>query len=118
MQIQVNTDDNIPGFDGLTQDVQTQVEAVLGRFSGQITRVEVHLSDTNAAKAGGADKRCMMEIRLAGQQPLAVTHMAANLPEAYRGAAEKAKSRVESTLGKLANVKGGTSIKDGMLTED
>lgn len=51
MQIQVNTDDNIEGHDTLTAQVEAEILDSLSRFAAQITRVEVHLSDENAANA-------------------------------------------------------------------
>ena len=79
MQIHINTDHNIHGYESAAASVLTTVENALRRFSSQITRVEVHLGDENASKRGGNDKRCMMEARLEGQQPVAVTHHAATV---------------------------------------
>lgn len=110
MQIQVNTDDNVEGQE-LARRIEGKVSASLSRFSGQITRVEVHLSDENAGKSGGMDKRCLMEARPTGHQPLAVSHQAATLEEAFSGAAKKLQRSLESTLGRLGNRKGGSSIR-------
>jgi hypothetical protein len=112
MQIQFNTDYNVEGHDALAQQVTAEIENVLGRFSDQLTRIEVHLSDENADKSGGADKRCLMEARPTGRQPMAVTHQAGTLEEAYRGAARKLRSMAESTFGKLEDQKGAASIRD------
>ena len=102
MIIQVNTDSNIEGNRELAQQIKTVVENSLERFGGQITRVEVHLSDENSDKKFGTeDKRCLLEARLAGLQPLAVTHEAATLEEAVEGAVEKLKRSLDSTLGRL-----------------
>ncbi len=109
MQVQVNTDNNIDGRDEFIRRVEAEVEGTLGRFADQITRVEVHLSDANAAKSGGDDKRCLMEARLAGRQPVAVSHEAATLEEAVDGAADKMKRSLDSTLGRLGGHKGQTS---------
>ncbi len=102
MKIQINTDNNIEGSDELTQQTQAVVESALERFAQQITRVEVHLSDENSQK-GGNDKRCVMEARLEGRRPEAVTHQAASLSDAVDGAAEKLKASIESTLGRLSS---------------
>lgn len=101
MHIQINTDHNIAGREELAIHVKGVVEAALGRFSDRITRVEVHLSDQNGDKSGQDDKRCMVEARLEGRQPIAVTHQAASLDDAVEGAAEKLKRSLESTLGRL-----------------
>lgn len=105
MQIQVNTDSSIEGREKLADHVQSVVETLLSRFSSRITRVEVHLSDENRRKGGPDDKRCMMEARIGGSQPTAVTHQAATLEQAVEGAAEKLKRSIESTLGRLQNAR-------------
>jgi ribosome-associated translation inhibitor RaiA len=111
MQIQVNTDNNTEGREGLTRHVEAEVESALVRFSDRITRVEVHLSDENAGKAGGGEKRCVMEARLAGRKPVAVTVEHSTLPEAISSASKKLEHLLESTLGRLSDHKGGTSIR-------
>jgi len=112
MQIQVNTDDNVEGREELIGKVEAEVGATLARFSDQVTRVEVHLGDENAGKSGSADKRCRMEARPAGQQPVAVTHHAATLEEAYDGAAKKLMNLLETKFGRQNDHKGAASIRD------
>ncbi|MDQ2076865.1 HPF/RaiA family ribosome-associated protein [Marinimicrobium sp. ABcell2] len=101
MQIQVNTDNNIQGQQSLAERVRETVVSNLGRFERQITRVEVHLSDENGAKSGAQDKRCLMEVRLGGRQPMAVTDQSDSLEQAINGAAKKMKTALGSTLGRL-----------------
>ncbi len=113
MQIQVNTDDNVQGREELARRVEAEVTNTLGRFSDQITRIEVHLSDINAGKSGGNDKRCLMEARLAGRNPEAVSHEARTLNEAFTEAARKLRRSLESTLGRLSDQKGADSIRRG-----
>jgi len=98
MQIQVNTDKNIEGNEALAAEVQATVTKALSHFSARVTRVEVHLSDENGTKHGQRDKRCMMEARVEGRQPTAVTCDAATLDQAVAGAADKLKSSLESTV--------------------
>jgi len=101
MQIQVNTDNHIHGRDEIVALVETSVEGAVGRFRDRITRVEAHLSDTNSHKTKGDDIRCVLEARLAGHQPIAVTHQASTVELALSGAADKLERSVESTLGRL-----------------
>lgn len=115
MQIQVNTDDNIEGREALAAKVEAEVEQMLGRFREHLTRIEVHLSDENAARTVGPDKRCLMEARPAGMQPVAVTHQAETLAEAYAGAARKMRSLLDTQLGKRLEAKGAASIRDNPL---
>lgn len=111
MQVQVNTDDNIQGREGLSAWVEDEIKSVLTHFDAHVTRVEVHLSDENAAKAGGGDKRCVMEARPAGLQPVAVSHHAATVHEAVTGAAKKLRTMLASSLGRRTDHKGGASIR-------
>lgn len=101
MQSQINTDRNIEGHEALATQVSGAVDSALSRFSAHITRVEVHLSDENSHKNGQKDKRCMMEARLEGRQPIAATHQAATVDLAVDGAAGKVTRMIERTLGRL-----------------
>lgn len=111
MKIQVNTDDNVEGRERLVRRVEAEVSRTLGHLSDHITRVEVHLSDEDSDKTKGNDKRCLMEARLAGRPPVAVTNHAGSLGAAFGGAAEKLKRSVERTLGRLKDHKGRESIR-------
>jgi len=101
MQVQVNTDHHIKGHEALATSVRATVESALRRSSDHITRVEVHLSDENGDKRGQNDKRCVMEARLEGRQPVAVTYQAATVDEAVDGAAGELTRLIENTLGRL-----------------
>jgi ribosome-associated translation inhibitor RaiA len=118
MQIQVNTGHNIEGHEALTAHVSGVAESALSRFSDHITRVEVHLRDENSDKKVGHDAmRCMMEARLEGYQPIAVTHHAATLDEAVASAAEKLTGMIESTLGRQSDQQNRRTDPDLSLSE-
>jgi len=112
MQVQVNTDDHIEGSVALIAQVEADIRDGLSRFADQITRVEVHLSDENADKGGSDDQRCMIEVRPTGQQPMAVTQQGPSIHEACDGALQKMLSKLESSIGRQNNTKGGHSIRD------
>jgi ribosome-associated translation inhibitor RaiA len=102
MQIHINTDRNIEGREAMAAYVSSETEHALSRFRDHITRVEVHLSDENSDKKGGKDGlRCVMEARLEGHQPIAVTHQAATLDKAVNGAADKLTRLIGSTIGRI-----------------
>ncbi len=105
MQIQVNTDHSIEGHGALAVRIRGVVENALSRMSDHITRVEVHLTDERGPKKGRNDKRCMMEARLEGRQPVAVADEAATVDLAVDGAAAKLARLVEHTLGKLKDLR-------------
>lgn len=100
MHIEIRTDSHIHGGD-VGPYIERTVGSVLAPFVSQITRVEVHLNDANAGKGGADDKRCMIEARLEGRKPQAVTHNADTVEQAVRGAADKMKRLLDSALGKL-----------------
>ena len=107
MQIHINTDRNIDGREALSAYVSSEIEQALSRFNEQITRVEVHLSDENSVKKSGKDDlKCVIEARLEGRQPLAVTHQATTLEQAFSGAADKLTRLIESTLGRSGDQRG------------
>jgi len=101
MKIQVNTDVHIEGNEALAARVSSTVEQALKRFGDDVTRIEVHLGDENGRKSGQQDHRCMLEARLEGRQPVAVTEYAATLEQAVHGAAQKLARMLDSTLGRL-----------------
>ena len=103
MTIQINSDNNITGTEGLSNFVESTVAETLKRFDNQITRVEVHLTDENSHKSGINDKRCMIEARVEGMQPIAVTAHGDTIHEALKSALEKLKSSLDTTLGRLQN---------------
>lgn len=110
MQIQLSTDSNIKGDEQLTREVEAVVEGALGRFGDRITRVEVHLTDeSSSSKARDNDKRCVMEARPAGLQPITVTHQGPTLDQALNGCAKKLEKTLKRNFGRLDDHKGRTS---------
>jgi len=111
MQVQLNTDSRVQGVESLATWVETELKGKLARFRDQITRIEVHLSDVNGERVGGGEKRCLLEARLTGRQPVAVSHNADKVADAVYGAADKMLRALDSALGKARNVKGGETIR-------
>ena len=102
MQIQINSDRNIQADERLAEFVRETLKNKLERFSDHITRIEVHLSDENShIKQDGNDKRCLLEARLQGMEPMAVTEHAAEVGQAVTGAADKMQRKLSSVIGKL-----------------
>lgn len=100
MQIQLNTDSSIQGSDTMNQWATSEITERLARFRDHITRVEVHLTDVNGSRSGEMNKRCMLEVRLAGRQPIAVTHVADRVADALVGACTKLQNALDTALGK------------------
>jgi ribosome-associated translation inhibitor RaiA len=105
MTIQFNTDSNVKVSEKQRDPLISLISEELSRFSNQITRVEVHLTDENGDKKGLNDKRCMIEARLSGMNPVAVTNHANTYEQAVEGAVVKLKTSLNNILGRLGNHK-------------
>ncbi|WAC43472.1 HPF/RaiA family ribosome-associated protein [Pseudomonas sp. SL4(2022)] len=101
MQIQVHSDNHIESSARLVEWVSASVASKLERFDDELTRIVVHLHDDNGAKAGAHDKRCQIEARPKGLQPLSVTHKAESLEQAIEGSIEKLHHALDHQFGKL-----------------
>ena len=99
MQIQINPGD-AGHDDALDARIENAIEDALSRFQDRVTRVEVHLHD-DASQRAADDRRCVMEVRIAGQPPLAVEHSGNDLGEVVRQAAGKLERVVQSRLERL-----------------
>jgi hypothetical protein len=111
MHVQLNTDSRIQGAESLAAWVEGELKDKLARFRDQVTRIEVHLSDVNGDRVGGDEKRCLLEARLTGRQPVAVSHAAPKVADAVYGAADKLLRALDSTLGKARDAKARESIR-------
>ena len=101
MTIQLNTDKNLTIHQEYEDKIKNAINDGLSRFDDLITRLEVHLSDENGSKDGLEDKRCLLEARLSGKEPIAVTNLGNNYDLALNGAINKLKSKLETIAGKL-----------------
>jgi len=101
MTIQLNTDKSLTIHQEYEDKIQTQITEALSRFNDLITRLEVHLSDENGSKDGLDDKRCLLEARISGKEPIAVTNLGNTYDLAITGALTKLKSKLETIAGKL-----------------
>ena len=100
MQIQINADNHLESSAARDDWAHGVVEAAMGHFADNVTRVEVHLSDENVGKGGAAVVRCKMEARVTGRPPIAVSNDAASLDPAVNGAAQKLARATEHAVGR------------------
>jgi hypothetical protein len=102
MRIQINSDKNVVVDAPLASFTRGEVNRALKRFTHELTRVEVHLSDVNSHKPGALDKRCLMEARPARHRPLTASSRAAKIEEAVKGGLTKLQSSLQTFIGRLA----------------
>ena len=103
MQIQFNADHHLTAGEKVTAPLSALITEGLSRFSDQITRVEVHLTDENGKKGGENDKRCVLEARLEGMKSVVVTSHANTHEQAVEAAIHKMKSSLDTITGRLGN---------------
>lgn len=103
MKVEVSADSRLAA--SAIEEISEKITEGLSRFRARLTRVEAHLSDINGPR-GGVDRRCALEARPAGLQPLAVNHQAETDLEAVRGAVDKLTRLLTSTLDRLDDRRG------------
>src|SRR3954454_11374409 len=73
--VEIHTDNYIQSSERLKTQVEALVASAVDRFADRISRARSPLGEENSDTRGGAaDTGCMMEPRLDGRPPLAVTH--------------------------------------------
>lgn len=101
MIILINTDKNLRENEAERADLKLLIRQELKPFIAHINRIDVHLSDENGAKSGFDDKRCMMEVRIEGRLPMAVTAHAETEDLAVAAALENLKELFIDSMRKL-----------------
>lgn len=101
MIVQINTDKHIEGYSRMNEFFSGEIERELERFNDKVTRVEVHLGDENGEKAGKNDKRCLIEVRVEGKSPIAVTTHADSVEKAFSEGVVKIKRSLDTLLEKM-----------------
>jgi len=98
MDIRINTDNHISNSVDFSAELSDSFSEKLGKFSSHITTVEIYLCDENASKSGPDDKKCSIEVRLEGLSPLAASHNADTLRNAFNGASKKIERVVKGAI--------------------
>ena len=101
MKIQFNTDKTIRGEERYQYHFTSVIEETLKRFRHTITRIEIHLSDQNGTKDGSNDTLCLLEARLEGRKPIAVSCKADSEASAVYGASDKLKAMLTTIFGRV-----------------
>jgi hypothetical protein len=111
MLVEINTDNHITSSADFVAKAEGIVASALERFGARVTRACIHFSDENSkAKSHDADKRCAVEARLAGLQPVTVTGYGASLDQALGSALDKLETALDRTLARRDSAKGGVSM--------
>jgi ribosomal subunit interface protein len=87
--------------DALRAYVERSITDGLKHYTERLTRVEVHLKDLNSDKKNGIDKRCLLEARPRGMDPVAVEHDASVFKDAVHQATQKLGRALQHRFEKL-----------------
>jgi hypothetical protein len=102
MQIHVKAGGGARITEDETSQISGIVESSLDRYADRLTTVEVFLSDENSReKHGKLDKRCLIEARSKGFEPLAVEAHADEYLPAVKSCVEKLLHAVEHRIDRL-----------------
>ncbi len=108
MQLLVETDKYITLTDELHARLERKLQSAAGQYQDRITRIQIFLSDVNKEKGGLDDKRCVIEARPSGLDPIAVNHHAPTVELAIDGATARLGNLLDSRFGRLASDRGAT----------
>lgn len=103
MEILINTDNNISGDEEMRTTLKATIANAFDRFSEHLTRIEVKLSDEDGDKNSENDKKCVLEARHKGLQPLAVTGLGSTVENAVDVAIGKMKTSLNTARGRLSS---------------
>ncbi|MFT5641069.1 MAG: hypothetical protein ACI9DJ_002989 [Algoriphagus sp.] len=95
MKTQINTHKSADRDQRQQAYFSTIIAEALKKFQSHITRIEVHLSDQNGIKEGLNNILCLLEARLEGMQPMAVSCQVDTI--------DKSENSLETTLGRRQN---------------
>ena len=103
MKILIETDNNISGTEEMKEPLKAAIANAFDRFSDHLTRIEVKISDENGDKNSDNDKRCVLEVRPKGMQPIVVTSHGDSVAKAVDEAIDKMKTSLDTVMGRLRN---------------
>ncbi len=103
MTIQINTDKNLSVHEEYDNQLEDLLTEELSRFDEHITSLQLPLSDENGNKESQDDKKCLLEARLKGRQPIAVSALANTYDQVVNSAIDKLKTSLETIIGRLRN---------------
>ena len=113
MLIQLHSHQHHDTTQGLPKHVNDLVVKTLNPYRDAITRVEVHLSDVTGHHHTELDTRCLMEARIAGHPPVAITVQDKTIHHALKTAAKKlrhAMDHLHSKAVRRSHKKGNTLV--------
>lgn len=106
MDFQFNTGNQIDGDSAMGTHFETRVRERLARFEARLSRIEVHIRDTDGTRRSGPEGiEVVIEARPTDGNPLTVSEQGSTPEEALGSALQKLMSRLDSVFGKSDRVR-------------
>jgi len=100
MKVRIAHDDHIRPSQPRAEEIEALISSQLSRFGESITSVQVHLSDENGPRFTPDDKRCLIEARLAGREPIVVSQHADTVRRAVALSLGRLERAIDHALGR------------------
>lgn len=101
MQIEIESG-QIDISEAFRRHIIDSLDGVERRWGDRLTRVTMYMQDINSATKGGVDKRCTLEARPAGSDPIVVENVADDAYVAVKGAVDKLGRALANALDRTA----------------
>ncbi|MGE6699659.1 HPF/RaiA family ribosome-associated protein [Hyphomonas sp. NPDC076900] len=106
MDFQFNTGNKVDGDARMQAHFETRFRERLERFKPRLSRIEVHVRDTDGTRREGPDGiEAVIEARPYNGAPLTASDRAATPEEAVGSALQKLVARLDATFGKADRVR-------------
>jgi len=106
MDFQFNTGNKVDGHARMDAHFETRFRERLDRFAPRLSRIEVHVRDTDGTRREGPDGiEAVIEARPYNGDPLTASDRAATPEEAVGSALQKLVARLDATFGKADRVR-------------
>jgi len=103
MTIQLNTDKNVSGHNAFGIKLDSLLSEELSRLIECITSFKAQLSDESSFKDGVNDKKYLLEARVEGRQPIAITGLGSTYDLAINTAIDKLTTCLYTILEHIRN---------------
>lgn len=106
MDIQFNTGNKVDGDARMSAHVEARLRERLARFERRLSRIEVHIRDTDGTRREGPDGiEATLEARPTSGDPIAVTERRETPEAAFGAALQTLVARMDAVFGKSDRVR-------------
>ncbi|GAB3015314.1 hypothetical protein GCM10027051_18860 [Niabella terrae] len=101
MVIEINADKHLSVHGAYAEKIKGIIQKELDRFADILTRTDVYFSDENATRKTSDDKRCTLEARIKGKNPIAASAFGDSYDQALNAAIDKLRASLKTITDKM-----------------